>query len=203
MLLRTGEKWCELLHRAHGAARREDGGRAKRIGKLRRRGAAQRFPMFIEPKLLHEKKIDVERRQRFDHTRQAFCGIGKHTDREPRVEGCHSKRHELVGCIARAALPNGVWCKGRRGKSSSGSPPPGRDRQRNLRSRSHERQRRHWRLLVIAGEHDEAIPILRGRRIAQAIAGARFELVPLAGHSSTLEQPEIVTTLIRNFLAEH
>jgi pimeloyl-ACP methyl ester carboxylesterase len=68
---------------------------------------------------------------------------------------------------------------------------------------SHELCRITAPTLVIAGEQDKAIPVLRGRRIAQAIAGARFELVPLAGHSSTLEQPAIVTALIRNFLAEH
>jgi len=66
---------------------------------------------------------------------------------------------------------------------------------------SHELCRITAPTLVIAGEQDKAIPIARGRRIAQAIAGARFELVPLAGHSSTLEQPEIVTALLRNFLA--
>ena len=68
---------------------------------------------------------------------------------------------------------------------------------------SHELCRITAPTLVIAGEHDKAIPVVRGRRIAQAIAGARFEIVPRAGHSSTLEQPEIVTALIRNFLAEH
>lgn len=68
---------------------------------------------------------------------------------------------------------------------------------------SHELCRITAPTLVIAGEHDKAIPVLRGRRIAQAIAGARFELLPRVGHSSTLEQPEIVTALIRNFLAEH
>jgi len=57
--------------------------------------------------------------------------------------------------------------------------------------------------LVATGEHDKPTPPARGRRIAQAIPGARFELVRGAGHSSTIEQPDAVTALISDFLAEH
>jgi pimeloyl-ACP methyl ester carboxylesterase len=57
--------------------------------------------------------------------------------------------------------------------------------------------------LVVTGEHDRPTPPGRGRRIAAAVAGARFELLPGAGHSSTLERPEAVTALLRDFLDAH
>jgi len=52
--------------------------------------------------------------------------------------------------------------------------------------------------LVATGEHDKPTPPARGRRIAEAVAGARFELIVGAGHSSSLEQPHAVTTLVRD-----
>jgi pimeloyl-ACP methyl ester carboxylesterase len=54
--------------------------------------------------------------------------------------------------------------------------------------------------LVIVGEHDQPTPPDRAREIAAAIPGARLEIVADSGHSSTLEQPEIVTALIRTFI---
>ena len=57
--------------------------------------------------------------------------------------------------------------------------------------------------LVATGEHDRPTPPDRGRRIAAAVPGARFELIPGAGHSSSLEQPAAVTTLVRDFVAAH
>jgi 3-oxoadipate enol-lactonase len=56
--------------------------------------------------------------------------------------------------------------------------------------------------LVAAGEHDAATPPHRSQRIAELIPGARLEIIPDSGHSSTIEQPQAVTTLIRSFLAE-
>jgi 3-oxoadipate enol-lactonase len=55
--------------------------------------------------------------------------------------------------------------------------------------------------LVIVGEHDPPTPPDRAREIAAAVAGARLEIVADSGHSSTVEQPEAVTDLIRTFLA--
>jgi pimeloyl-ACP methyl ester carboxylesterase len=57
--------------------------------------------------------------------------------------------------------------------------------------------------LVATGEHDKPTPPHRGRRIAAAVPGARFELIPGAGHSSSLEQPAAVTTLVRDFVSTH
>ena len=56
--------------------------------------------------------------------------------------------------------------------------------------------------LVIVGEQDAATPPKRSRRIAELIPGARLEIVPNCGHSSTIEQPEAVTALLQAFLAE-
>ena len=54
--------------------------------------------------------------------------------------------------------------------------------------------------LVIVGEHDTATPPERSRVITGAIGGARLEIVPNSGHSSTIEQPDAVTSLIRSFI---
>jgi 3-oxoadipate enol-lactonase len=56
--------------------------------------------------------------------------------------------------------------------------------------------------LVAVGEHDAATTPDRSRRLAELVPGARFELIANSGHSSTIEQPEAVTALIRSFLAE-
>ncbi len=54
--------------------------------------------------------------------------------------------------------------------------------------------------LVIAGAEDRAVKPTRSKRTAALIAGARFVLVPRAGHSSTLEEPAAVTAALREFL---
>jgi pimeloyl-ACP methyl ester carboxylesterase len=56
--------------------------------------------------------------------------------------------------------------------------------------------------LVICGADDRPTPVRKAEKIAAAIPGARLEIVPDAGHSSTIEQPAAVTTLIRTFLDE-
>ena len=43
---------------------------------------------------------------------------------------------------------------------------------------------------MIAGAEDPATPPEHGRRIAEAIAGARFEVVEHAAHLANIEQPE-------------
>ena len=56
--------------------------------------------------------------------------------------------------------------------------------------------------LVIVGADDVPTPVKQSRRLAELIPGARLEIVPYCGHSSTIEQPEAVTGLIRPFLAD-
>ena len=56
--------------------------------------------------------------------------------------------------------------------------------------------------LVIVGADDVPTPVKQSRRLAELIPAARLEIVPYCGHSSTIEQPEAVTGLIRPFLAD-
>jgi 3-oxoadipate enol-lactonase len=57
--------------------------------------------------------------------------------------------------------------------------------------------------LVIVGADDQPTPPYKSERIAQRIPGARLEQIADCGHSSTLEQPETVTALLRDFLAQN
>lgn len=56
--------------------------------------------------------------------------------------------------------------------------------------------------LVIGGEQDALTPPDEARRMAQAIPGARLELLPQAGHLSNLEAPEAFNRALLGFL-EH
>jgi 3-oxoadipate enol-lactonase len=53
--------------------------------------------------------------------------------------------------------------------------------------------------LVIVGTDDIPTPPMKAQRIADCIAGSRLVQLPTCGHSSTLEQPEIVTQLLCAF----
>ena len=53
--------------------------------------------------------------------------------------------------------------------------------------------------LVIVGEHDHATPPGCARSIADAISGARLEVVPGAGHLTVEERPTLVAGLLRGF----
>ena len=57
--------------------------------------------------------------------------------------------------------------------------------------------------LVIVGADDQPTPPYKSELIAQRIPGARLEQIADCGHSSTLEQPETVTALLRDFLAQN
>ncbi len=56
--------------------------------------------------------------------------------------------------------------------------------------------------LVIAGEEDISVTPARAQRTAAAIPHARFQLIPRAGHTSTLEEPAAVTAALQAFLEE-
>lgn len=56
--------------------------------------------------------------------------------------------------------------------------------------------------LIICGEQDAATTPDKSQFMAAAIPGARLVMVPDAGHSSPVEQPELVTQAIAAFLAE-
>jgi 3-oxoadipate enol-lactonase len=56
--------------------------------------------------------------------------------------------------------------------------------------------------LVIAGAEDSATPPSKARRLADALPGARLEILPGTGHLSTIERPEQTTALIGRFLSD-
>jgi pimeloyl-ACP methyl ester carboxylesterase len=56
------------------------------------------------------------------------------------------------------------------------------------------------RTLVAVGADDVATVPAKAEAIATGIDGAKLEIVPDAGHSSTIEQPEALTRLIREHL---
>jgi pimeloyl-ACP methyl ester carboxylesterase len=67
----------------------------------------------------------------------------------------------------------------------------------------------YWRLprisaptLVIHGDQDRLIPPQNGRTVARRIRGARFQVIPNAGHIIMTDQPELCRDVLVNFLAE-
>jgi pimeloyl-ACP methyl ester carboxylesterase len=54
--------------------------------------------------------------------------------------------------------------------------------------------------LVLVGREDALTPVEQHREIADAIPGAKLEIVPDCGHLSTLEQPEAVSRALRAWL---
>jgi len=57
--------------------------------------------------------------------------------------------------------------------------------------------------LVVVGADDVPTPPAKAQLIAERIPGARLAQIPDCGHSSTLEQPDAVTGLLREFLANN
>jgi pimeloyl-ACP methyl ester carboxylesterase len=55
--------------------------------------------------------------------------------------------------------------------------------------------------LVIAGRLDAIMPVALLEELANGIPGARLEVIEDCGHMSTLERPEVVTGLLREWLA--
>lgn len=54
--------------------------------------------------------------------------------------------------------------------------------------------------LVIVGREDQGTPVAAAEEIAAGIPGARLAIVEDCGHLSTIEQPEAVTALLRDWL---
>ncbi len=61
----------------------------------------------------------------------------------------------------------------------------------------------HVPTLVLHGEEDHLLPAENGRVVASRIPGARFELVPNAGHILITDQPEVSVRLFLDFLKEN
>lgn len=60
----------------------------------------------------------------------------------------------------------------------------------------------HVPTLVIHGDEDHLVPPENGRVVAARIPGARFVLIPGAGHILITDQTDLSTQLLLNFLAE-
>lgn len=56
--------------------------------------------------------------------------------------------------------------------------------------------------LVLVGEHDGSTPVAMVRGCAEAIPGARFEVIADAGHIPSIEQPAKVAALMGEFFEE-
>ncbi len=56
--------------------------------------------------------------------------------------------------------------------------------------------------LVIVGRQDEWSPVAQHEAIVDAVATARLEIVDGSGHMVTVEQPDAVTALLRDWLLE-
>ena len=56
--------------------------------------------------------------------------------------------------------------------------------------------------LVLWGAHDQYGSVSDGRALAEAVPGARFEVIPGAGHNAHEERPDEVNRLVTAFLAE-
>jgi len=56
--------------------------------------------------------------------------------------------------------------------------------------------------LVVCGAEDAITPLAESEALARGIAGSRLEVVPAAGHLSSLENPEGFNTALRKFLTE-
>ena len=54
--------------------------------------------------------------------------------------------------------------------------------------------------LILVGDEDVATPPAKSERMKEAIAGARLEVIPRAGHSAPVEQPAVVTRSLERFL---
>jgi 3-oxoadipate enol-lactonase len=57
--------------------------------------------------------------------------------------------------------------------------------------------------LVVAGADDVATPVPLAEAIAASINGAHLEILAGCGHTSTVEQPDVVGDLIESFVAKH
>ncbi|GCE27687.1 2-succinyl-6-hydroxy-2,4-cyclohexadiene-1-carboxy late synthase [Dictyobacter alpinus] len=55
--------------------------------------------------------------------------------------------------------------------------------------------------LILVGEQDIATPLTHAQRLHSRIAGSQLIVIPEAGHTSTVEEPEAVNAAINTFLA--
>ena len=54
--------------------------------------------------------------------------------------------------------------------------------------------------LIVVGEDDKATPVDSARKMYEAITGSKLVIIPGAGHVSNLEQPDLFTSAVLEFL---
>jgi 3-oxoadipate enol-lactonase len=54
--------------------------------------------------------------------------------------------------------------------------------------------------LILVGDEDVAVPPVHSRHLHERIAGSRLQIIPRAGHTSTVEEPTAVNVAITTFL---
>jgi 3-oxoadipate enol-lactonase len=54
--------------------------------------------------------------------------------------------------------------------------------------------------LILVGDEDVAVPLVHSQRLHGHIAGSRLQIIPRAGHTSTVEEPTAVNGAITDFL---
>ena len=54
--------------------------------------------------------------------------------------------------------------------------------------------------LILVGDEDVAVPPVHSQRLHERIADSRLEIIPRAGHTSTVEEPTALNAAITNFL---
>ena len=58
-------------------------------------------------------------------------------------------------------------------------------------------------VLVAVGQEDKPRPVLESYLMHDCISGSELVVIPGAGHISSLEQPEFVNTMLKEFLGKH
>lgn len=71
-----------------------------------------------------------------------------------------------------------------------------------LESRIHQLAELDVPTLVIWGKQEKAIPLPVGRRLHEALAGSRMEIIEEAGHCPMIDQPDIFNELVLEFLLD-
>ena len=54
--------------------------------------------------------------------------------------------------------------------------------------------------LILVGDEDVAVPPVHSQRLHERIPGSHLEIIPRAGHTSTVEEPTAVNVALTNFL---
>ncbi len=57
--------------------------------------------------------------------------------------------------------------------------------------------------LVVVGRNDEWSPVEQHEQIASLIPNSRLEIIEGAGHMTTVEQPDVITALLRRWFEQH